>query len=62
MEGSNGCESIDTRELADLESDLGFLITVRDPSGNERAGFDAAGISSDTSQPTELQPKWPELI
>ena len=45
-------------ELADLESDLGFLITVRDPSGNERElGFDAAGISSDTSQPTEAPAK-----
>ena len=44
MEGGIGCEFIDPRrELADLESDLGFLITVRDPSGNERElGFNAA--------------------
>ena len=45
-------------ELADLESDLGFLITVRDPSGNERElGFNAAGISSDSSQPTTVPAK-----
>ncbi|MDP6730024.1 MAG: hypothetical protein QF675_08620, partial [SAR324 cluster bacterium] len=44
--------------LAEFESDLGFRITVRDPSGNERElGFDAAGISSDSSQPTEAPAK-----
>ena len=53
MEGGIGCESIDPRNLQN-SNQIGILITVRDPSGNERElGFDAAGISSDPLQPTE---------
>ena len=58
MEGCFGCDSSTHAELADLESDLGFRITVRDPSGNERElRFDAAGISSDPLQPTTVPAK-----
>ncbi|MDP6766693.1 MAG: hypothetical protein QF691_11665, partial [SAR324 cluster bacterium] len=45
-------------DLSDLESDLGFVITVRDPSGNERElGFDNSSVSSDTAQPTTAPAK-----
>ena len=44
-------------ELADLESDLGFLITVHDHPVMNATGFNAAGISSDLSQPTTVPVK-----